>query len=90
MATGIDSDGEKLKPNDFMNKMNPILLDVDKDGGFTEIEKIRLIIMYIISRNGILEDSLTKLFLHANINPQLRQIITNLAHLGPNVVISGV
>lgn len=67
-----------------MNQMNPILLD-DRQTGFNDFEKLRIIMLYIISKNGIPEDSLTKLLSHANLEPDLKQIVINLSFLGPNV-----
>lgn len=69
--------------------MFPILMEVDK-GVVSDSEKLRLIILYIISKNGITQEALGKLFTHAMLDPQLRQEVENLSLLGPNVVISGV
>ncbi|OXA64287.1 Protein ROP [Folsomia candida] len=86
LATGEDANGEPIKG--IMNKMFPVLMEVDSES-VTEYEKLRLIILYIISRNGVTEEILTKLFTHAMLNPAFREMIENLALLGPNVVVIG-
>jgi syntaxin-binding protein 1 len=89
LATGLNAEGEKIR--DIMNQINPILLDVGRTtGGFTDYEKLRVIILYVISKNGVPEDSLTKLLTHANIDATLKQIVLNMSLLGPNVVVNGV
>lgn len=47
-------------------------------------------ILFLPSRNGVTEEILTKLFTHAMLNPAFREMIENLALLGPNVVVIGV
>lgn len=48
---------------------------------------MRIIALYVMSKNGISEENLNKLVTHAEILPQEKQTVINLCHLGINVVV---
>lgn len=80
LAMGSDSNGDKIK--DHMKNIVPLLLDNE-----IKIEdKLRLIMLFLLHKNGITEDNLQKLLHHAMIPEDKKQIILNLQSMGMQIL----
>ncbi|CAG0902091.1 unnamed protein product, partial [Darwinula stevensoni] len=83
LAMGTDDEGERIREG--LKRIRPILtarkLLID--------DKIRIILLFILARNGIHEDDLGRLMKYGKIPESERSTILNLSHLGLNVVIDG-
>ncbi|RXG51544.1 Protein ROP [Armadillidium vulgare] len=83
LAMGTDAQGEKIK--EHMKIITPILLDQAVD----DRDKLRVILLYILAKNGINTDNLEKLVQHGQVSPAEKGTIHNLANLGVNVITDG-
>lgn len=79
---GVDPSGERIK--DHMRNIVPVLLDQN----VSNFDKMRIIILYVISKNGLSEENLNKVVLNAGLLPEEKQAIVNLNLLGLNSVVN--
>ena len=76
MATGLDEDYKKPK-----NLADQVVRLLDDDAVAMQ-DRIRLIIEYVMHRNGVFEMDIEKLLAHSQLPPQDNEIIRNLELLG--------
>ncbi|MCJ1311970.1 vacuolar sorting protein VPS33/slp1 [Agyrium rufum] len=80
MATGLDEDYKK--PKNLTDQMVRLLDDDNVDS----TDRLRLIIEYILYRDGIFPSDIEKLLLHAQLPAQDGEVVNNLELLGVRVV----
>lgn len=79
LATGTDEDNKKPK-----NLADQLVRLLDDDSVIHE-DRVRLLILYILYRNGILRGDIEKLRCHGQLSPMDGEIIYNLITLGARV-----
>lgn len=76
---GIDAEGEEIR--DHMKNIAQVLLDDE----LSVLDRVRLIVLYIMIRNGISEENFHKLAIHGQIEEDHCSMIQNMSHLGVNI-----
>ncbi|KAF4551502.1 Sec1-like protein 3 [Elsinoe fawcettii] len=76
LATGLDEDYRKPK-----NLADQVVRTLDDDA-VTPQDRLRLLILYLIYKDGLLPADLTKLLLHAQLPASEQQTMSQLSHLG--------
>lgn len=79
-ATGLTSEGKI--PKTILEEMVPLL----DDSSLSKTDKIRLIMLYIIYKNGLFQGDLDKLSKHSNLSPKDVSVLKNLEYLGVRVI----
>lgn len=78
---GFDKDGNQIK--DYLRIIVPVLLN----DSYSSLDKVRIIAMYVMIKNGISKENFSKLASHAQIEQSEREMILNLSELGANVIL---
>ncbi|KAI1825284.1 Sec1 family protein [Xylaria intraflava] len=76
MATGLDEDNRKPK-----HVLDSVVRLLDDDA-VSPSDRLRLIIMYLLYRDGVIHEDVKRLLAHASLPPQNADIILNMAQLG--------
>lgn len=78
LATGLDEDYKKPK-----NMADQVVRMLDEES-IVPADRLRLLTMYLLYRDGLLPADTAKLIQHANLHPQDNNMIANLSQLGAN------
>ncbi|KAI0406173.1 Sec1 family protein [Xylaria palmicola] len=84
MATGLDEDNRKAK-----NVLDSVVRLLDDDA-VSQPDRFRLIIMYLLHRDGVISEDVKRLLAHASLPQQDGEIIANLEHLGGRTIRGGL
>ncbi|OLN81280.1 Protein transport protein sec1 [Colletotrichum chlorophyti] len=76
LATGVDEDFRKPK-----NVLDSVVRLLD-DEAVTPGDRLRLIILYLLYRDGVILPDIDRLLAHSGLPPQDREAVTNLEWLG--------
>ncbi|KAI0594060.1 Sec1 family protein [Biscogniauxia sp. FL1348] len=80
MATGLDEDNRKPK-----NVLESVVRLLDDDA-ITKSDRLRLIIMFLLYRDGVILEDVKRLLAHASLPSQDAEIISNMELLGGRTV----
>lgn len=80
LATGLDEDFRKPK-----NLLDQVVRLLD-DESIGPVDRLRLLMLYIVYREGMIRDDISRLLAHAGLPPQDAEIITNLDLIGARTV----
>lgn len=76
LGTGLDEDFRK--PKGLADQVVRLL----DDESVTSTDRLRLIILYIMYREGVIREDIERLLAHSNLPPQDGEVVTNLDLLG--------
>ena len=76
MATGFDEDNRKPK-----NVLEAVVRLLD-DEAISKSDRLRLVAMYLLYRDGVIPEDIKRLLAHAQLPPQDAEIIANLELIG--------
>lgn len=77
LATGLDEDFRK--PKNLADQLVRLLDDANIGGG----DRLRLILLYILYRDGLIPEDVQRLLAHASLPPDDFDVISNIDILGP-------
>lgn len=80
MATGLDEDNRKPK-----NVLDAIVRLLD-DEAIPQSDRLRLVIMYLLYREGVIPEDIQRLLAHASLPAQDAEIITNMELVGGKTI----
>lgn len=79
-ATGFTPEGKT--PKTIVEEMVPLL----DDRAMSQLDKVRIIALYIIFREGVADEDRRRLYQHARLSITEQDMVNNLVHLGVKVV----
>ncbi|KAL7425231.1 syntaxin binding protein 1 [Cryptotrichosporon argae] len=79
-ATGFTAEGKT--PKTLVEEMVPLLAD----RALTSLDKVRIIALYVLFREGVQDEDRRRLFSHARLSITEQDMINNLVHLGVRVI----
>ncbi|KAK8090991.1 hypothetical protein PG994_000496 [Apiospora phragmitis] len=82
MATGLDEDYRK--PKEVLQAVVRLL----DDDAITSSDRLRLVIMYALYRDGVILEDIKRLLAHASLPPQDTEVVANLELLGARTTIA--
>ncbi|KAI9893092.1 MAG: vacuolar sorting protein VPS33/slp1 [Vezdaea aestivalis] len=82
LATGLDETGQKLR-----NIAEELVALLD-DPSIVASDRLRLVMLYLIYREGVVENDITMLLAHAQLPPAEFSTIVNLTNLGARILKS--
>lgn len=84
MATGLDEDNRKPK-----HVLDAVVRLLDDDA-VSQSDRLRLIIIFLLYRDGVILEDIKRLLAHASLPQQDGEIIANLEHLGGRTTRGGL
>ncbi|WVN87429.1 uncharacterized protein L203_102609 [Cryptococcus depauperatus CBS 7841] len=80
-ATGYTSEGKV--PKTIVEEMVPLL---DGRGKISSLDKVRIMALYILFRDGVADEDRRRLYQHARLSISEQDMVNNLVHLGVKVI----